>query len=80
MSKFQKYNRPDKYHFRFYRKRGRHPFVVVAVETTTDGIRRYLSGYMITHDIKKIIDYPKKYTRLKENRIQKISNQLIYAM
>ena len=46
---------------------GRHPFVVVAVETTTDGIRRYLSGYMITHDIKKIIDYPKKYTRLKEN-------------
>lgn len=67
MSKFKKYNGPDKYHFCFYRKRGRHPFVVVAVETTTDGIRHYLSGYMITHDIKKIIDYPKKYTRLKEN-------------
>ena len=67
MSKFQKYNGPDKYHFRFYRKRGKHPFIVVAVETVEENNRHFLSGYLITHDIKKMIDYPKKYIRLKEN-------------
>ena len=67
MSKFQKYNGPDKYHFRFFRKRGRHPFVVVAVETVIENNKHYLSGYMITHDVKKKLDYPKRYIQLSQN-------------
>ena len=67
MSRFQKYNGPDKYHFRFYRRNGRHPFLVVLVETKEENGKHYLSGYLITHDIKKWLDYPKKYIRLSSN-------------
>lgn len=68
MSKFKKYNGKDKYHIRFYRRNGRHPFIVVLVEERTeDNKRYYLSGYMITHDIQKWIDYPSKYIRMHSN-------------
>ena len=67
MPRFQKYNGPDKYQFRFYRKNGQHPFLVVLVEESIINGKHYLSGYLITHDIKKIIDYPKRYVQLESN-------------
>ena len=67
MSRYKKYTGPDKYHFRFYRKNGEHPFLLVLVEESEINGKHYLSGYLITHDIKKIIDYPNKYVRLKSN-------------
>ena len=67
MSRFQKYNGPDKYHFRFYRRNGHHPFLVVLVETKEENGKHFLSGYLITHDIKKWLDYPKRYVRLFKN-------------
>ena len=67
MSKFKKYNGPDKYHFRFYRRNGQHPFLVVMVETKEANNRHYFSGYMITHDITKKIQYPKRYIQLHFN-------------
>ena len=67
MSRFQKYNGPDKYHFRFYRKNGQHPFLVVLVEESEINRKRYLSGYLITHDVKKKLNYPKRYIQLKVN-------------
>ena len=68
MSKFKKYNGRDKYHIRFYRRNGKHPFVVVLVEEKRIASKRYvLSGYLITHDIQKWIAYPKKYIRLSAN-------------
>ena len=67
MSKFKKYNGPDKYHFRFYRKNGQHPFLVVLVKIEELDGKYYLSGYLLTHDIKKWLDYPKHYIRLEAN-------------
>ena len=67
MSRFKKYNGPDKYHFRFYRKNGQHPFLVVLVETKEINGKHYLSGYLITHDIKKWLEHPKQYIRLANN-------------
>ncbi|MBP5574817.1 MAG: hypothetical protein J6X50_03645 [Bacilli bacterium] len=66
MSRYRKYNGHDKYHFRFYRKNGHHPFIVVLVETKIED-NTTLSGYMITHDIKKMLDYPNSYVQLSHN-------------
>lgn len=65
--KYKKYNGKDKYHFRVYKRYGHHPFVVVMVSETTIEGRIVLSGYLITHDIKKILDYPNNYKQLKTN-------------
>ena len=67
MSRYRKYNGHDKYHFRFYRKNGHHPFIVVLVETKGENNKTCFSGYMITHDIKKKLDYPKSYVQLSKN-------------
>ena len=67
MSRYRKYNGHDKYHFRFYRKNGHHPFIVVLVETKGESSKTRLSGYMITHDIKKMLDYPKSYIQMHNN-------------
>lgn len=67
MSRYRNYNGRDKYHFRFYRKNGRHPFIVVLVETRFEDNKTTLSGYMITHDIKKMLDYPNSYVQLSHN-------------
>lgn len=65
--KFKKYNGKDKYHFRVYKKNGHHPFVVVMVKETLVNGRIVLSGYLTTHDIKKILDYPNNYKQLHVN-------------
>ncbi len=67
MPRYRKYNGKDKYHFRFFRKNGRHPFIVVLVETKGESKKTRLSGYMITHDISKKLDYPDSYIQLNMN-------------
>ena len=68
MSRFKKYRGKDKYHIRFYRRNGNHPFIVVLVEEKQiDSNRFLLSGYMITHDIQKWFDYPNRYIRMHTN-------------
>jgi hypothetical protein len=67
MAKYKKYNGTDKYHFRFYRINGQHPFLVVLVETKNENGKHYFSGYIITHDITKKIQYPNKYVQLHNN-------------
>ena len=67
MSRYKKYNGQDRYHFRFYRKNGHHPFIVVLVETREENKTIRMSGYMITHDVKKMLDYPNSYVQLKRN-------------
>ena len=64
MSSYRKYNGHDKYHFRFYRKNGHHPFIVVLVETKIEDNKTTLSGYMITHYIKKMLVYIYKVRRV----------------
>ena len=67
MPRFKKYNGPDKYHFRFYRKNGRHPFIVVLVEAKEENGKHYFSGYLITHDIRKWLEHPNQYIKLENN-------------
>lgn len=67
MARYKKYNGPDKYHFRIYKKNGNHPFIVVAVSEIYINGHYYLSGYMITHNVQKYLDYPEKYVQLNSN-------------
>ena len=39
---FKKYNGPDKYHFRVYKRFGQHPFVVVMITEQTLNNGHYL--------------------------------------
>ena len=65
---FKKYNGPDKYHFRVYKRFGQHPFVVVMITEQTLNNGHYLvSGYMITHDLVRTSEYPKSYVKLRKN-------------
>ena len=65
---FKQYCGPDKYHFRVYKKSIGHPFVVVTVAEKVDEDGRILiSGYIITHSIKRVFDKPGVYKRLKKN-------------
>ena len=65
---FRKYRGKDKYHFRVYKRNGQHPFVVVMITKEKLENGHYLvSGYMITHDLIKTLDYPKSYVKLHKN-------------
>ena len=68
MSSFKKYKGSDKYHFRIYKRNGQHPFVVVMItEEVTINNHHLVSGYMITHDLIKTLEYPKTYIKLSKN-------------
>ena len=68
MSRFKKYNGTDKYHFRVYKKNGLHPFVVAMITEEKTANRHYLiSGYMITHDFRKVKKHPHSYLCLFHN-------------
>ena len=65
---FKKYNGPDKYHFRIYKKSIGHPFIVVTVSEKIDENGNLLiSGYMMTHSLERAMDKPEVYKRLKHN-------------
>lgn len=65
--KYKKYNGKDKYHFRVYKRSEHHPFIIVMVNETSLAGRIVLSGYMITHDVKNMLDYPNDYKKLNSN-------------
>lgn len=68
MSSFKKYKGSDKYHFRIYKRNGQHPFVVAMItEEATINNHHLVSGYMITHDLIKMLEYPKSYIKLSKN-------------
>ena len=68
MSSFKKYKGSDKYHFRIYKRNGQHPFVVAMItEEATINNHHLVSGYMITHDLIKTLEYPKSYIKLSKN-------------
>ena len=65
---FKKYNGPDKYHFRVYNKAIGHPFIVATVSETLGECGEILiSGYLITHSLKRVFNKPGSYKRLKQN-------------
>lgn len=66
--KYKKYTGKDKYHFRVYRANRHHPFIVVMVlEEYLESNNIYLSGYMLTHNLEKAIQYRKNYIQLNDN-------------
>ena len=68
MSSFKKYKGSDKYHFRIYKRNGQHPFVVAMItEEAAINNHHLVSGYMITHDLIKTLEYPKSYIKLSKN-------------
>ena len=65
---FKKYKGSDKYHFRIYKKSIGHPFIVVAVSEKTDRNGKiFISGYMMTHSLPRVIERPFSYKRLARN-------------
>lgn len=64
---FKSYNGPDKYHFRVYKKGKGHPFIVAVVEEIEIDGKIYISGYMFTHSILRILNKPNDYVKMEEN-------------
>ncbi len=64
---FKNYNGPDKYHFRIYKKGKGHPFIVAVVEEKEIDGKIFLSGYMITHSIIRVINRPNDYVKMECN-------------
>lgn len=64
---FKSYNGPDKYHFRIYKRGKEHPFVVAVVEEKEIDGKIYISGYILTHSVLRIIKKPNDYVKMEEN-------------
>ena len=64
---FKSYNGPDKYHFRVYKKGKGHPFIVAVVEEIEIDGKIYISGYMFTHSILRILNKPNDYVKMEKN-------------
>jgi hypothetical protein len=64
---FKSYNGPDKYHFRVYKKGKGHPFIVAVVEETEIDGKMYISGYMFTHSVLRVLSKPNDYIKMEAN-------------
>ena len=64
---YKKYVGKDKYHFRIYKASIGHPFIVVAVEEKVQDGKTYISGYMITHSLDRVLNKPGSYISLNKN-------------
>ncbi|MBQ7996029.1 MAG: hypothetical protein IJ247_07465 [Bacilli bacterium] len=64
---FKNYNGPDKYHFRVYKKGKGHPFIVAVVEETEIDGKMYISGYMFTHSVLRVLSKPNDYIKMEAN-------------
>lgn len=66
--RYKKYNGPDKYHFRVYKTSIGHPFIVVAItEERNENGKRFISGYMMTTSLQRVLEKPNSYKRLSTN-------------
>ena len=64
---FKSYNGPDKYHFRVYKKGKAHPFIVAVVEEAEIDGKMYISGYMFTHSVLRVLSKPNDYVKMEAN-------------
>ena len=64
---FKQYNGSDKYHFRIYKRGKSHPFIVAVVEEKEIDGRFYLSGYMFTHSVLRVLSKPNDYVKMETN-------------
>ena len=64
---FKNYNGPDKYHLRIYKKGKSHPFIVVVVEEKEIDGKMYISGYMFTHSVLRVLSKPNDYIKMEKN-------------
>lgn len=64
---FKQYSGPDKYHFRVYKRGKAHPFIVAVVEEKVIDGKIYLSGYMFTHSVLRVLSKPNDYVKMKAN-------------
>ena len=64
---FKKYCGPDKYHFRVYKRGKAHPFIVAVVEEQETNDKIYISGYMFTHSILRVLSKPNNYVKMESN-------------
>ncbi len=65
---FTKYNGKRKYHCRYYRKTGNHPFLVIIVtEEKEKNGKILISGFNITHSTMMVSRKPNRYIKLKKN-------------
>ena len=54
-----------KYHFRYYRKSGNHPFLVaIVIESETEDGKAILSGFNMTRSIEIVLKNPNKFIRI----------------
>ena len=54
-----------KYHFRYYRKSGNHPFLVaIVIESETENGKAMLSGFNMTRSIEIVLNNPSKFIRI----------------
>jgi len=54
-----------KYHFRYYRKSGNHPFLVaIVVESANQDGKAILSGFNMTRSIEMVLNNPDKFIRI----------------
>ena len=63
---YKPYSGSDKYHFRVYKSSG-HPVLVVATKQIEVDGKVYISGYVVTHSLTRVLDKPGCYVRLKNN-------------
>ncbi|MDD7714890.1 MAG: hypothetical protein PUJ84_03155 [Mollicutes bacterium] len=54
-----------KYHFRYYRKSGNHPFLVaIVIESELEDGKAILSGFNMTRSIEMVLNNPTKFIRI----------------
>ena len=64
---FKNYTGSDKYHFRIFKKGKSHPFIVAVVEEKEVEGKIYISGYMFTHSILRVLNKPNDYVKMESN-------------
>ena len=64
---FKSYTGSDKYHFRIYKHGKSHPFVVAVVEEVEVNGKFYISGYMFTHSVLRVLNRPNDYVKMAAN-------------
>lgn len=65
---FQAYKGLDKYHFRYYRKSGNHPFLVILITNIEEKDGKYLiTGFSITHSAEMVLKRPSRFIRFQTN-------------
>ena len=69
-----------KYHFRYYRKSGNHPFLVaIVIESELEDGKAILSGFNMTRSIEMVLNNPTKFIRI-QTQIQMMMRLSLFAL